>query len=443
MENLNVKIKENKELNKHQFFDKYKNLFKIISISLGNVIFEYQLRDFMFVTGTVKTESQYENFLSKAKKHQLLKEENFKSGDKIVYVAKDYVIQNVTDVNKGTYEYSDADAIISYYKMFYILECIKPRLSAMHKITELSQVFLDYTTMHVGKSQHLQIYNELKKRDMLNLNGEIMITDLEQYDIAKGLNLKNKNGEYKSKKLREIMNNEISKQKLEDTCCRIKENKKFWDYNLGKISDNKSFFVFFDSSNLAGYKEQDFGTIDIVKFDTSNNFGNAEIGDYITKVLESFRMHIKEEYRNINLYIYYSSEKRKKDVFTHSVRYKVGRSGVTNLDSNLTSRIKEISRKTYQTRTIYFTDTKINDTNYKASFKVHYSSKNYNPDDFYNVTIYFKNADFDNDIYTEEEQEQNRIKEEEKRKQKEADKIIKDPTLLRLLQERLIELQNE
>ena len=50
------------------------------------------------------------------------------------------------------------------------------------------------------------------------------------------MSVKNKNGEYKSKKLREIMNNEISKQKLEDTCCRIKENKKF----TKKLDSNKA-----------------------------------------------------------------------------------------------------------------------------------------------------------------------------------------------------------
>lgn len=439
MENLNVK--ETKELNKHEFFNKYKNLFKIISITLGNVIFEYQLKDFMFVTKAVKTESQYQDFLSKCKKHELLKEEVYTGSNKIVYVAKNYVIQNVTHEKRNQYKYSDADALVSYYKMFYILETIKPRLEYLHKIAQISQVLLHHTTMHIGKSQHFQLYKALKDRKILDINGEIMMNDLEYYDISKSLNLKDKYGNYKNEKLRKIMSDEISKQKFEDTCYRIKGNKNFWDYNLGKISDNKSFFIFYNPINIDGYKMQSTGTLDIVKFDTSDTFGNAELGDYITKVLSSLKAHVNQDYKHINLYVYYSNEDRKKDIFNHSIQYKVNRNGVTNLDSNLTARIKETSRRVYQNRTITFSDAKVDTNTCIASFNVHYSSKNYNPDDFYNVTIHFANVDYQNDIFSKEEQEQARIKAEEMRLQKEVDKYAKDPVFLELLRKRLIELQ--
>ena len=229
--------------------------------------------------------------------------------------------------------------------------------------------------------------------------------------------------------------------KLNSTYDRISGNQNFWDYNLGKICDNKSYFMFFNTANNFGYKLQAPGTIDLVKFDTVGNLGNAELGDYITKVMESIKHNVKEEYRNINMYIYFPDEDVKDRVFGNCVNHKIGRHGIKNLDSNLTARIKETSRRIYQCKLISFDFPRIDFNNYTVSYKIYYSSKNQNPDDFYTLTIYFKNANFENDVYSKEDIEKKQIELENKRNERKVDEIINDSDLLALMLERLKEIR--
>ena len=448
MENTNniYKKKEKVELtNKVDFFNYHKSVFRIISLVLGNVVFEYQLKDLLLTVGYFETEREFIDFINSSKKFGLLKtpSEKDKIGTQTVYIARDYVIQNVTKSKKSQYKYSIVDAKTSYYKMYYILELVKSRINYTNSIDELEKILVNYTTLTIGKTQYLKLYKKLKSKSILNDNGEIMLDDLRYYEDYKLLNLKKKSKNPKVlEAIEKTLNDETYMYKLNSTYDRIAKNKNFWDYSLGKICDNKSYFMFFNPVNTAGYKLQPNGTIDIVKFDTADNFGNAELGDYVTKVMESIKHNVKEEYRNINMYIYFSNEDTKDRVFGNSINHKIGRHGVKNLDSNLTARIKETSRKVYQCRLINFDNPKINFTNYTVSYKIYYSSKNQNPDNFYTLTIYFRNTNFENDIYSKEDLEKKQIELENKRNERKVDEILNDSELLALMLERLIEMKS-
>ena len=104
---------------------------------------------------------------------------------------------------------------------------------------------------------------------------------------------------------------------------KIQGNKHFWSYNLGKISDNKSYFIFYNPYDCHGFKIAE--QINLVKFDTSGGFNNAQIGDYITRIMESVRTNIKEKYNVVNLDIYFSNEEVKDSVFMNCTNQKVGR----------------------------------------------------------------------------------------------------------------------
>ena len=442
-ENNIYKKKEKVELtNKVDFFNYHKPLFRIISLVLGNVFFECQLKDLLLTTGYFETEREFIEFLNASKCYGLLKTQDDKDkiGTHDIYIAKDYVVQNVTKSNKSQYKYSINDAKTSYYKMYYILDLVKSRANHNHSIDELEKILVNYTTLGIGKTQYLKLYKKLKNKNMLNVNGELMLEDLQAYEDYKLLNLRMKS---KNKRVLEavesLLNDETFMYKLNSTYDRISGNQNFWDYNLGKICDNKSYFMFFNTANSFGYKLQAPGTIDLVKFDTVGNFGNAELGDYVTKVMESIKHNVKEEYRNINMYIYFPDEDVKDRVFGNCVNHKIGRHGIKNLDSNLTARIKETSRRIYQCKLISFDFPRIDFNNYTVSYKIYYSSKNQNPDDFYTLTIYFKNANFENDIYSKEDLEKKQIELEKKRNERKIDEIINDSDLLALMLERLKE----
>lgn len=443
MENLDIyKKKEKVEFdNKVDFFNYHKNLFKIISLVLGNVVLEYQLMDLLLTMEYFETEREFIDFMNNCKKFDLLKnlynkdKEEIRFGDKRVYIAKDYVIQNVykSKTKKPQYKYSEVDAKLSYFKMFYILEVAKSRKSCVKDFSVLANVLVNYTTLGIGKSQSLKLYEKLYDKKMLNTQGEIALEDLKNYEAYKNL---------KFKKMENLNNlNETELEKIKCTYERLVGNNNFWDYSLGKVSDNKSYFMFFNQKNTQGYKTQAPDTLDIVKFDVSGNFGNAELGDYIAKVMESIKMHIKEECRNINMYIYFENEDARNRIFTNSVNQKLNRNGVRNLDSNLTARIKETCRKVYQCRLVNFVDPKVDFNNCTVSYKIFYKSQNTAPDDFYTLTLHFKNVDFENDIYSKEDIEKKQIEEENRRNQRKVDEIINDPELMSLMIERLMEIR--
>ena len=448
MENANNIYKRKEEVvltNKVDFFNYHKSLFQIISLVLGNVVFEYQLKDLLLTVEYFETEREFIDFINSSKKFGLLKtpSEKDKIGTQTVYIARDYVIQNVTKSNKSQYKYSIVDAKTSYYKMYYILEIVKSRAGYIPSIDELEKVLVNFTTLTVGKTQYLKLYKRLKTRKILNENGEIMLDDLGYYEDYKILNFKKKNKNSKDlDTIEKMLNDETYMYKLNSAYNRIVGNKNFWDYNLGKVSDNKSYFMFFNQANKKGYTLQAPGVIDIVKFDVSGNFGNAELGDYVTKVIESIKHHVKDEYRNINMYIYFPSEDAKDRTFGNSINHKISRNGVRNLDSNLTARIKETSRKVYQCRLINFDNPQINFANYTVSYKIYYSSKNQNPDNFYTLTLHFKNANFENDVYSKEDIEKKQIEEENRRKQRQVEQIVNDSELLSLLLQRLTEMKS-
>lgn len=443
MENLDIyKKKEKVEFdNKVDFFNYHKNLFKIISLVLGNVVLEYQLMDLLLTMEYFETEREFIDFINDCNKFKLLKnphnedKEEMKFGDKRVYVAKDYVIQNTSKskAKKTQYKYSEADAKLSYFKMFYILEVAKSRKSCVKDFSVLANVLINYTTLSIGKSQSLKLYEKLYSEKKLNTLGEIALEDLKNYEAYKNLKFK------KMENLNGI--SEVELEKMKCTYEKLVGNKNFWDYSLGKICDNKSYFMFFNQKNIQGYKTQALNTLDVVKFDVSGNFGNAELGEYIAKVIESIKMHIKEECRNINMYIYFENEDARNRTFTNSVNQKLNRNGVRNLDSNLTARIKEISRRVYQCRLVNFVDPKVDFNNCTASYKIFYKSQNTAPDDFYTLTLYFKNVNFENDIYSKEDKEKKRAEEELKRNQRKINEIINDPELMSLMIERLMEIR--
>lgn len=444
MENIYVKKQEVEIDNKVDFFNYHKVVFRIISLVLGNVVFEYQLKDLLLTLKYFETEREFIDFIASCKKFELLKtqSEKDKIGSQTVYIAKDYVVQNVTKSKKSQYKYSLTDAKTSYYKMFYILDMVKSRSSCKQDIKAIDKVFLSYTTFNVGKTQYAKLYKKLNDKNVLNVNGELMLNDLEYYEVYKILNFKKKNKNSKNlDKIEKILSDEVYMEKLKLTHDRIVSNKNFWDYNLGKISDNKSYFLFFNPNDNSGYKFQNAGTLDIVKFDVSENFGNAEIGDYVAKVMESIKHHVKEEYKNINMYIYFADEDTKDKTFVNSVNHKISRNGVRNLDSNLTARIKETSRKVYQCKLISFSNPKIDFNNKTVSYRIYYKSQATAPDDFYTLTLHFRNADFENDIYSKEDIEKKRVEEELRRNQKQVDKIINDAELLSLLIDRLNQMK--
>lgn len=431
MENLDIKIEKEKEYNKISFFKKHKTLFKLISITLGNVVFKYQLEELMLRTKYIKGKKEFNEFIVQSIHFDLLKEDNFDNTDKVIYIVRDYVLQNVSNVKKATYKYNKIDTITSYYKMSYILETVKNRpISNEINLNYVASIFLKFSTFHINKTSYCKLYKELNDRKKLNILGEKMLLDLEFYENKKLLNFKNS-------KLNKLFEDEIYMEQLRLTCDRIKGDKKFWDYNLGKISDNKSHFLFFNPSDTTAYKNQSLDTIDIVKFDVSNNLENAILGDYITKVMESIKLHIKEEYKNINIYVYFADEDRKIKTFNNSVSHKLNRNGVKNLDSNLTARIKETSRKVYQTRLISFANPIIDFKNYIVSYNIYYKSQNQALDEFYTLTLNFRNSNFEDDIYSKEEQEQKKRAKERKRKEKEADRILNDTEILELLIKKL------
>lgn len=436
MENLDIK-KESKEIvNKVKFFNKNKIVFKLINIVLGNIVFEYQLKEFLLITKYIEDENDFKEFMAHAISFGLVSEGKFENTNKIVYMSRDYVIKNIkSDTKKGTYKYKYTDAVTSYYKMCYILEIVKQRLNAKSDLEFIVNAFISYSTFNIGKSSHYKLYKELDKRKKLNIRGEEMLADLEYYNNKKLLNFKS-SGKVDNK-IKSIIEDEIYMQKLELTCSRIVGNKKFWDYNLGKISDNKSYFMFFNQSLIDGYKLQYPGTLDIVKFDTSDSFSNAKIGDYITRAMESIKYHIKEEYKTINMYIYFSDKNKKSKIFNDCVSYKLNRNGVKNLDSKLTARIKETSRREYQIRFVSFTNPEIDFDKYKVSYKIFYKPQRDYPDDYYTLNIYFRNVDFENDLYSKEEQEQKKKDEEIKRKEREVKKFANDPEFLALLMKEL------
>ena len=446
MADIYVKKQEIKLDNKVDFFNYHKVVFKFISVILGNAVFKYQLQDLLLSTNYFKDEKEFLDFLNNSENFGLLKipKKNGVIGSQTVYVAKDYVIQNATKTKKSQYTYSVTDAKVSYYKMYYILEVVKSRVNHKQNFNELENILRNFTTLSVNKSQYLRLYQKLYNKNILNTNGEIMLNDLKIYEDYKVLNFDKKNKSSKKiDAIEKILKDEIYLEKVKSVHDTIVGNKNFWDYNLGKISDNKSYFMFFSQSRKDGYRQQQPGTIDIVKFDVSNNLGNAELADYITKVMESIKHHIKEEYKNINMYIYFGDEDTKKKVFGHSVNYKIARNGVKNLDSNLTARIKETSRRIYKTRLINFVNPQINFEKCTVSYRIYYKSQNTDKDDFYTLTLYLKNVNYENDIYGEEDKEKKRIEEEIKRKKKEVEKFANDEEKMSLLIEYLTEVKSK
>ena len=446
MTDIHVKKQEVKLDNKVDFFNYHKVVFKFINVILGNVVLKYQLQDLLLSTNYFENEKEFLDFLQNSENFGLLKipKKDGVIGSQTVYVVKDYVIQNATKTKKAQYTYSITDAETSYYKMYYILELVKSRVNYVQDFNQLENILRNFTTLSVSKSQYLRLYQKLKNKNVLNANGEIMLNDLKYYEDYKILNFKKKSKNSKNiDTVEKILNDEIYRERLKSAVNRIIGNKNFWDYNLGKLPDNKSYFMFFSQSEKNGYKHQNPGTIDIVKFDVSNNLGNAELGDYIVKVMESIKHHIKEEYKNINMYIYFPDEDTKKKVFGHSVNYKIARNGVKNLDSNLTARMKETFRKVYGSILIGFSTPQIDFIKHTVSYKVYYKSKNTDKDDFYTLTLHFRNANFENDIYSkEEDKEKKRAEEELKRNKKEVEKFAKDKVKMSLLFEYLNEIKS-
>ena len=434
--------------NKKDFFNHHAKVFAIISIVLKNVVFEYQLKDLMLTTNYIRDDEEFIDFINDSINFKLLRkaEKKERIGDKTMYIVKDYAVKEVQrlyNLKQSQYKYSIIDAKTSYYKMYYILEVEKTRINYQHSLSLLCNILVNFTTFNIEKTRYLELYKKLDSKKILDVQGQLMLEDLKHYEAYKLLNFKKKDSNSRNiKALEKMLNDEIFMQKVTSTHEKVKNNKKFWDYNLGKISDNKSYFLFFNQQVKDGYKFQAPNTIDIIKFDVSGNFRNAELGEYIVKVLESAKMHIKEEYKNINIYIYLPDEDAKNKVFTNSINHKTARNGVQNLDSNLTARIKEIERKVYQCRYISFVDPKINYKNYSISYKVYYKPQNSAPDEYYTLTIYLKNANFENDVYSKEEQEQKEAEQERKRKQRQVEQIVNDTELLTLLAERLADMKS-
>lgn len=430
-----------KELTKESFFNNNIILFKFISLALNNVILEDQLKEVLRLTGVCKDENEFKDFIAKCKKFQLLKEvdKNDSIGSKTTYVARNHVVQNVAlkvfGKNISQYTYSQVDAKISYYKMFYVLETIQYRSHIKHGIHSLEKLFLDLATLDVGKSKYLELYKRLEQKGLLNINGEIMCNDLRYYEVQKLLNLKNKEDDSKKiKAVESLLQDSVYAERFYEAIERLQGNDNFWCYNLGKISDNKSYFVFYNPYISEGYRVGD-REVNIVKFDISKKFTNAKIGEYIARMMESIKANIKEEYNVVNLDIYFSNEKTKDKTFIDCVNRKTGRHGVKNLDSNLTARIKEVARKEYSVRIMNFSEPIIDHDKYMVSYKIYYNSKATDSDKFYTLNLRFKHTDFDEYTYNEEEQERIKREKELAKKEKELDRIFHDEDYLYLMKE--------
>ena len=448
MEDLYTKKQKVQFNNKEDFFNYHKDVFKIISAVLKNVVFEYQLKDLLLTTNYFEDDAEFIDFIKNSINFKLLRkaEKEEQLGSKTIYIAKDYVVKEVQRLHKvkqSQYKYSLIDAKTSYYKMYYILETEKSRIDYKHNLNFLRNVLVNFTTFDIEKTRYLELYKKLDSKKILDVQGQLMLEDLKHYEAYKLLNFKKKDSNSRNiKALEDMLNDETFMQKVISTHDRVKNDKKFWDYNLGKVSDNKSYFLFFNQQLKDGYKVQAPGELDIIKFDVSGNFKNAQLGEYIAKVLESIKMQIKEEYKKINLHIYLPSEDEKNKLFANSINHKTSRNGVQNLDSNLTARIREIEKRVYQCRYISFVNPKINYKNYSISYKVYYKSQNVAPDDYYTLTINLRNANFENDVYNKEEQEQKEAEQERKRKQRQVEQIVNDTELLTLLAERLADMKS-
>lgn len=427
------------EVTKEKFFENNISLFRFISLVLNNVVFEDQLKEVLRLTNLCKNEDTFNRFIGYCKKFQLLKEAHKKDsiGSKTIYVARNYVVQSVhQDVfgkKTSQYQYSQVDAKVSYYKMFYIIETLERRNSIVYGVSSLEKLFLELSTFGIGKSKYLELYQKLNQNNLLNIEGEIMYEDLKYYEVQKLLNLKNKQDDTKKiEAVETLLKDEIYVEKFYHAIDRLQGNESFWDYNLGKIPDNKSYFLFYNPYNFKGY-EVGVKELNIVKFDISKKFTNVKIGEYIARIMESIRANIKEEYNVVNLDIYFSNEKTKDSIFMNCVNQKTGRHGVKNLDSNLTSRIKETARREYSIRIMNFSQPNIDYDKYTVSYNIYYNSKATDSDKFYTLNLHFKHTDFDEYTYNEEEQERIRAEKELARKEKEIEKMFNDMDYLRLM----------
>ena len=193
---------ENK-LTKEKFLNDNMIIFKFLSLALDNVVFKDQFKELLKIIKVCNNENEFDNFISKCKKFQLLKEVEGKDtiSSKTIYVARNYVIQKVHQEVYGKktsqYKYSNADAKVSYFKMFYILETLPSRGKLPYNALSLEKIFLESTTFNIGKSRYVQLYQKLKDKNMLNIEGEIMLDDLEYYGVQKLLNLKDKQDDSK------------------------------------------------------------------------------------------------------------------------------------------------------------------------------------------------------------------------------------------------------
>lgn len=435
---IEFNIEKTKDIvTKSSFYRDNKFVFKLIHKVLGNVVFEYQLKELMFLTKYIEDEEEFEEFLVQAVAYDLLKKpddlEN--TTNKEVYIIRDYVIKKLNKKYPGSYKYKHRDALTSYYKMWFILGLIKDRTNSKIRLDFITKMLIDFGTFDIDKSAYLRLYENLNEHDKLNDLGEIRLNELTYYENRRLLNFKNT-------KNNPLLKNEVYIEKLKSICNNIKSNKHYWDYNLGKISDNKSYFLYFNPLFLDGFKTYDSESIGIVKFDVSDVLKNAELADYVAKSVEGIKGHIKEDCKKINFHIYFSNEENKKKVFDDCFKLKVTRAGVSHLDSNFTARIKETLRKDYAVRLVSLVDIKVDFDNYRVTYKTYFTSQKQDPDNYYLITINFNNCDIYNDLYSKDELKKKEEERRLKRKDSEAKNIVNDPELMLLIKKYLETLQN-
>ena len=436
MENSKIQITKKEKL---AYIEDYKSIFKFINKSLSNVILEYQLEDLLLTTNKFSSKNKFDEFVAESIRLQLMKKEEL--GNKEVLVLKDFVIKNIS--KKKQYKYSIVDAKTSYYKMFFILEVAKSRdIDYVQDFETIERVYNNHSTFSIEKSKTYELYKTLESKNFLNQNGKIRLNDLELYEKNKLFNLKSSKNAKSITIIDEIEKDAVLLEKIKNKKLEIDNNSNFHIYNLAKVSDNKSYFLFFNLQNREGYKKIKDNCVNIVKFDVSQNFKTAELGDYIARVLESIRLHLSENRKNIYIEIYYTNEKEKESAFIHSVNYKTARNGVRNLDSNLTARIKEVMRSVFHTKIINFVNLRIDYSAFTASYRVYFNSKQSDVDDFYTLTLSFKNANLENDIYDKDYEEKKRIEKERKQKEKQVEKYANDEEFMSLLFEYLSSRKN-